>query len=162
MRERFGPLAGALSPLIEHLSRRLIVAQAFLHSDVSSRIEVRLVKSGHDVGLRLDESHNPATPAAVRRVRKKLSAVFRRVGLLALTPLSRVGLTGSSFHCGGTFPMRGNPSGLESDTLGRPAGLRRVHLVDASVLPSIPATTITLSAMANAHRIATHSPQADG
>jgi hypothetical protein len=32
--------------------------------------------------------------------------------------------------------------------------LRRVHLVDASVLPSVPATTITLGVMANAHRIA--------
>jgi choline dehydrogenase-like flavoprotein len=50
--------------------------------------------------------------------------------------------------------MRENPQVLETDVLGRPAGLRRVHLVDASVFPSIPATTITFSAMANAHRIA--------
>lgn len=162
MRRRFGWLAGALSPLIEHLSRRLIVAQTFLHSDLSSRIEVRLVKSGHQVGLTLSEQLNPATPPAVRRVRKKLSAAFRQAGLLALTPLSRIGRTGSSFHCGGSFPMRADPSGLESDTLGRPAGLRRVHLVDASVFPSIPATTITLSAMATAHRIATQSTQAVG
>jgi choline dehydrogenase-like flavoprotein len=28
-----------------------------------------------------------------------------------------------------------------------------VHAVDATVLPSIPATTITLTVMANAHRI---------
>jgi choline dehydrogenase-like flavoprotein len=38
--------------------------------------------------------------------------------------------------------------------LGRPAGWRRIHLVDASVFPTIPATTITYTAMANAHRIA--------
>ena len=160
MRNRFGALARTMSPLIEHLSRRLIVAQAFLHSHISSSIEVRLVKSGHAVGLTLEAKHNPATPGAVKRVRKKLSAPSRRVGLLALGPFSRMGLTGSSFHCGGTFPMRDSPSGLESDTLGRPAGLRRVYLVDASVFPSIPATTITLSVMANAHRIATQSTQA--
>ncbi len=75
--------------------------------------------------------------------------------LLPLTPFARVGAPGSSFHCGGTFPMREHPRELETDVLGRPAGLRRVHLVDASVFPSIPATTITFSAMANAHRIAT-------
>ena len=160
MRKRFGALARTLSPLIEHLSRRLIVAQAFLHSDSSSGIEVTLVKSGDDVALTLKEKHNPATPGAVNQVRKKLSTVSRKVGLLALSPFSRVGLTGSSFHCGGTFPMRDSPSGIESDTLGRPAGLRRVYLVDASVLPSIPATTITLSVMAIAHRIATQSAQA--
>jgi len=32
-----------------------------------------------------------------------------------------------------------------------------VHLLDASVFPSIPATTITLTVMANAHRIATQA-----
>jgi len=42
---------------------------------------------------------------------------------------------------------------FETDTSGRPAGWRRVHAVDATVLPSIPATTITLTVMANAHRI---------
>jgi choline dehydrogenase-like flavoprotein len=31
--------------------------------------------------------------------------------------------------------------------------LHRVHVVDASVLPSVPATTITYTIMANAHRI---------
>ena len=50
--------------------------------------------------------------------------------------------------------MKKAPGALETDALGRLSGLQRVHLVDASVLPSIPATTITLSVMANAHRIA--------
>ena len=40
-----------------------------------------------------------------------------------------------------------------TDRLGRLHGLSRIHVVDASVLPSIPATTITFSVMANAHRI---------
>ena len=45
------------------------------------------------------------------------------------------------------------PTGNETDALGRPVGLSRVHAVDASVLPSIPASTITYSAMVNAARI---------
>jgi hypothetical protein len=49
--------------------------------------------------------------------------------------------------------MRANPGELETDTLGRLPGWRRIHLVDASVLPDIPATQITFSVMANAHRI---------
>jgi choline dehydrogenase-like flavoprotein len=36
-------------------------------------------------------------------------------------------------------------------------GWRRIHLVDASVLPDIPATQITFSVMANAHRIGWHT-----
>ena len=46
----------------------------------------------------------------------------------------------------------------QSDALGRPMGRSRVHVVDASSLPSIPATTITFSVMANAHRIGTLCP----
>ena len=49
--------------------------------------------------------------------------------------------------------MRENPGDLETDTLGRLRGWERIHLVDASVLPDIPATQITFSVMANAHRI---------
>jgi choline dehydrogenase-like flavoprotein len=41
-----------------------------------------------------------------------------------------------------------------SDTLGRPADARRVHIVDSACFPSIPSGTITLPSMANAHRIA--------
>ena len=60
---------------------------------------------------------------------------------------------GRSFHCGGSLPMRSKPGKFESDPLGRPHGWWRVHAVDASVLPGVPATTITFSVMANAHRI---------
>jgi choline dehydrogenase-like flavoprotein len=49
--------------------------------------------------------------------------------------------------------MRAQPGKFESDVLGRPQGWTRVHTVDASVLPAVPATTITFSVMANAHRI---------
>ena len=33
----------------------------------------------------------------------------------------------------------------------------RIHLVDGAVFPSVPATTFTLTVMANAHRIASES-----
>jgi choline dehydrogenase-like flavoprotein len=49
--------------------------------------------------------------------------------------------------------MRSKPGPFETDILGRPHGMSRVHVVDASVFPTLPATTITLSVMANAHRI---------
>ena len=74
-----------------------------------------------------------------------------------ISQMMRVGLPGRGFHTGGTFPMKVKPARLQTDVLGRPPGLTRVHLVDSSVFPSLPATTITLSVMANAHRIATQA-----
>jgi choline dehydrogenase-like flavoprotein len=53
--------------------------------------------------------------------------------------------------------MRQNPGPFETDTLGRPFGWQRLHVVDSTVFPTIPATTITFSVMANAHRIASHA-----
>jgi choline dehydrogenase-like flavoprotein len=57
--------------------------------------------------------------------------------------------------------MRAQPGNFESDLLGRPFGWSRVHVVDASVLPTVPATTITFSVMANAHRIASQTVAMD-
>ncbi len=60
---------------------------------------------------------------------------------------------GRSFHIGGSFPMGGAETPFHSDSMGRPAGLKRVHLVDPSTFPAVPATTITYSIMANSDRI---------
>jgi choline dehydrogenase-like flavoprotein len=50
--------------------------------------------------------------------------------------------------------MRETPGPLETDALGQLRELPGVHLVDSSVLPSLPSTTFTYTVMANAHRIA--------
>lgn len=150
MRQRFGPFAGIAKPLIEAMSRRLIVAQPFLHSDVSPAIGARL-DGGKLAYRRID---NDRTAAAMDRVKNRLAQVARMAGMLPLTPLMRPGSLGSSFHCGGSFPMRDTPGTGETDMLGRPAGLKHTHIVDASIFPTVPAPTITFSVMANAHRIA--------
>ncbi len=153
MRGRFGALAGVMKPAIEWMSRRLIVAQAFLHSDVSPAIGVTLDRDA----LAFRAIANPMAEGAAGRAARTLARAARIGGMLPLTPLLRKGTLGSSFHCGGSLPMRASPSIGETDVLGTPHGMRRVHIVDASVLPSIPASTITFAIMANAHRIASNA-----
>ena len=46
----------------------------------------------------------------------------------------------------------------DTDSFGTPKGWCRIHVVDSSVFPSLPGTTIGLLAMANAYRIATEVP----
>jgi choline dehydrogenase-like flavoprotein len=58
--------------------------------------------------------------------------------------------------------MRDAPQELDTDRLGSLASLPRVHLVDASVLPDLAATTLTYTVMANAHRIASEVARQDG
>ena len=152
---RFGPFARVARPLAELLSRRLIVAQAFLHSDSSPSIGIRIEGPVGKERLDFRAEPNDRTASVMGLVTRRLAKAARLANISALTPLVRLNPLGSSFHAGGTFPMRENPEKGETDVLGRPAGFRRVHLIDASVFPSIPASTITFSVMANAHRIAT-------
>ncbi len=51
--------------------------------------------------------------------------------------------------------MGGRHPVYSSDFLGRPAGLKRVHIVDAANFPTIAGSTIAFTIMANADRIAT-------
>jgi choline dehydrogenase-like flavoprotein len=89
----------------------------------------------------------------VRRISRKLFKCSKYLRTIPLLPLLQMGKPGEGAHVGGTFPMRHTPGELETDILGRLMGMRRTHIVDASVFPSVPSTTITLSVMANAHRI---------
>ena len=73
--------------------------------------------------------------------------------MLAVSPLARITDIGRGYHSGAGFPMTQYPRGWQSDALGRPRGLKRFHVVDASVLPEIPSGPITLTIMANAYRI---------
>jgi choline dehydrogenase-like flavoprotein len=69
-----------------------------------------------------------------------------------------VAAPGKSYHFGGSFPHAVSREGtFSSDRLGRVGDWQRIHLVDAAVFPTIPATTFTLTVMANAHRIASEA-----
>ena len=89
----------------------------------------------------------------MRKLVFKLCKQARRIGAMPLPVMLKIAEPGRSFHSGGSFPMSQAPRGFQTDLLGRLPGWKRVHAVDATVFPSIPATTITFSAMANAHRI---------
>ena len=153
LRRSFGPLAGALEPLARKLEERLVIVQGFLHSDDSRSMEMILRRehSGDRLHVRALDDRFPRP--AIKRVVRELLKNFRALGGLPLSPQLQIPNPGRSFHNGGSFPMRAHPGALETDTLGRLPGWEKIHLADASVLPSIPANTITFTAMANAHRI---------
>jgi choline dehydrogenase-like flavoprotein len=147
----FGPLARGLS---RALVKRLLVFGGYLHSDESPSIQFSLRRSptgGKEVHL--EGLERSSSDRIVSRLLRKLAAESTRLKALPLTPFVRKGLPGRGFHSGGTFPMAERPKDFQSDTAGRPNGFSRVHVVDASVFPSIPAPNLTFTVMANARRI---------
>jgi choline dehydrogenase-like flavoprotein len=155
VRKSFGPLAKPLDSLARQLEERLLIVQGFLHSDESPSMSLTLKHTGTSGGdcLQVTVQPNPQGRRVVKRVLHEMLRQTRRLGGVALLPMLQMAEPGRSFHSGGSFPMREKPGAFESDCLGRPHGWTRVHAVDATVLPSVPATTITFSVMANAHRI---------
>lgn len=154
VRAMLGPLAG-LAPFV--LSR-LLIAQVFLHSDLSASLVYTLRRSTDGTEtLHVASKKNPATDAARQRVLSRFLSLAGELGAVAGVPFVKVGTPGRGLHCGSTFPMTRDPKGNQTDLLGRLPGFSRVHLADSSVLPSIPGTTIAFSSMANAHRIASEA-----
>ena len=151
LRNMLGPLSGVAA---RGLLDRLLLIQGYLHSDISPGINLSLDRDGT---LVLGVEPNPRTRPALAALRRRLWRERGAMRALPLSPAMRVGRPGRGFHTGGTFPMRSRPRRLETDTAGRPHGFSRLHVVDASVFPTLPATTITLSVMANAHRIGTEA-----
>ncbi len=154
VRKAMGALARPLELMARALEGRLLVVQGYLHSTHSSRIAVALRKgaSGRE-RLQLRAEINPATKPMIGKVISKLSRHARHLGGIPLAPMLQIAEPGRGFHSGGTFPMNAKPGRFETDVLGRPQNWSRLHVVDATVLPTIPATTITFTVMANAHRI---------
>jgi choline dehydrogenase-like flavoprotein len=155
------PTRGAVAAALRPLTRRLMMAWCGLHSDHSSWVEVTL-RQGQAGGPHVLELGHGHAPAALRAARIAADDL-RRKGLLFRTlflpEIMRIANPGSGTHCGGSFPMRAQPrEPRDTDALGRPFGWSRVFAVDASVLPSIPGTTLACSVMANAARIAGQAP----
>ena len=144
--------------LFNILLQRLFMVQGYLHSDYSSKIRIELKRnSSRSDELLFEGVRNIKTSASLDNVVGVLKRMGRKIGVFPVIPRLDRCSPGRGYHSGGTFPMCVNPRFGESDLLGRPYGFKNVHLIDASVFPTIPAGPITINVMANAARIADQS-----
>ena len=138
--------------------QRLSFAIGYLPSWVSPRLRLRARPSrpGEVTELRVwREDPRWHRNRTLRRVLSRVARASAPLDLWPVLPQLRFAAGGKSYHWGSSFPHGTRASSTSTDTLGRTDRWRRVHLVDASVFPDVPATTFTLTIMANAHRIAT-------
>ena len=157
IKNALGPMYAVSRPIVSSFLKRFVLILGYLHSEYSHEIEARLLPLENCAltgRLAMEVRHNPKTKETMKRLIRKLSSVKGLLRAVPLSPLLKMGKPSGGFHTGGSFPMKREPKELETDTLGKLYGHERVHIVDSSVFPSIPASTITLTAMANAHRIA--------
>jgi choline dehydrogenase-like flavoprotein len=157
LRAAGGVLGRTAGPVWRALAARMLICGGYLHSRHSAGFQMSIERSatgGVLVRLRGKKPTEQLKPI-VAKIGAKLNKEAASLRTVALAPMVQYSNPGRGYHAGGSFPMSRERKQWTSDVEGRPFGFERVHLVDASSLPTIPATTITLGVMANAHRIAT-------
>ncbi len=148
-----GPIP--LGPIIS----RFFMFQGFLHSKDSGHLELEVISAGdkHDEVV-IRGVDNPLALLVARKVQALLRRNLIGFGLIPPVYLQLVP-PGRSFHTGGSFPIGGRHEIYSSDLLGRPAGLKRVHIVDSANFPTVASSTIGFTIMANADRIVRACPE---
>jgi choline dehydrogenase-like flavoprotein len=119
-----------------------------------SRNAVTLRPSPHGMRIHLRGGVAPGFDEVARTVRRRLATIWRRLGAIAL-PGATLATAGTDAHLGGVFPM-GAAAPHGTSRHGELNAAPGLHVVDGSVLPSIPSKFTTLTIMANADRIGRH------
>jgi hypothetical protein len=135
------------------IADRFYMFQGYLHSADSGHLQLEIIRTGekHDEVV-IRGVDNPRALAVARKAQALLRKSLITFGLIPPIYLKLVP-PGRSFHTGGSFPIGGNHAVYSSDILGRPAGLKRVHIVDSANFPTVASSTIGYTIMANADRI---------
>lgn len=137
--------------------RRLSVAIGYLPSWASPQLRLSFAPRSSTQLPRMVIARDRPRWRANAMLRSVIASLLKAAPWIDLWPiLPRMILAagGKTYHFGGTFPHGPAGSFYSTDRLGRLEQWSDIHLVDASVFPTVPATTFTLTIMANAHRIA--------
>ena len=134
---------------VKEVLDRLMLIMGYLHSDSSSSFSVKLQKGKLIMNAKINKDVNKTISGVYKKMFENRD-FFKAIPIPGIT---RIPKPGYGSHSGGSFPMKAKPRDFETDILGRPYGFSKVHVVDSTIFPSIPATTITLTIMANAYRI---------
>ncbi len=146
-------------PLATALLRRLSVGLGYLPSWASPKVTATARRAGEArlPELVIERAPGSSWPPMLRQLVASTVRAAPSLDLWPILPATTLSAPAKSYHFGSSFPHREKRAGLGTDRLGRLAPWDRIHLVDGSVFPDVPATTFTLTIMANAHRIATES-----
>ncbi|RJQ56229.1 MAG: GMC family oxidoreductase [Nitrospiraceae bacterium] len=156
LRQRLGSITELVPKLFSGFFERLMICFVYFHSDDSGAMSLKVheYKPGTKGMGEIKGQINPKSDAIMKSILRLLKKHRHALGGIPLGLGVQTLLPGDSQHIGSTLPMSQSPNAYQTDLLGRPSGCERVHIVDSSVLPSIPATPLTLTVMANACRIA--------
>lgn len=155
MRNKVKWLYPVFKPMLKSYAQRLVAIQGYLNSKESNYLSIKYQTSGQFEIRKIQSS--PVT-STINKVVKYLNQQKEYLALKPLNFLLFQSLTGQSNHVSGSLAMSDNPKEDQADIWGRPSHFKRIHFVDGSILPTMPAGSPTLTIMANAYRIGKEVP----
>lgn len=150
----------ARGKIARKIASHLVFALVNTHSDFGPVYNVKLEKdaSGNEGQMLSSQYFSQHAKDMQRLLNRRLKKILIRRGMIGVDLLQQDSVAAAGYHFGASFPMKAVPKNVtDTDVLGRPFGWQNVHVVDTSVLPNIPGTTVGLLTMANAHRIASET-----
>jgi choline dehydrogenase-like flavoprotein len=118
-----------------------------------SHLTIRPAPAGR-TELVIDYLDDPSEPAAMASAIQRVKRALRRLGALVPPGMTRVLPKGVSVHYGGTMPMTRSRGRFTTSPEGRSHDFPNLIIGDGASFPFLPAKSLTLTLMANAHRIA--------
>ncbi len=148
---------GALvkNSVVKRLFEHITIVNCNMHSDHGVSYNLRLTK-GHSklMSLQYSKINIRKAQRSIKLATKRLSSIMRTFNCFPVNKFMNSSINSFGYHLGGSLPMKLVPAEEnETNIQGSPKGWSRIHVVDSSVFPSLPGTTIGLLAMANARRI---------
>jgi hypothetical protein len=122
------------------ISERVVPAIGFLPQKVSGKILIKKTTEGFTV----IRQRNIASRKTSRNAVKRASRSLRGMGLVNLSSATQLPEPGSGFHIGASLPL----GGIHVDDMGYLRSTRAIRVLDASILPNIPAGAHTFFSMA--------------
>jgi len=148
-------------PAVAALLRRISVGLGYVPGWGSPRVKIvaRRAPGGKDrlPVLEIDREPGDGWPPMLKALVRSMLKVAPALDLWPAIPRISLSAAAKSYHFGASFPHDRARTATTTDRMGRLATWDHIHLVDASVFPGVPATTFTLTIMANAHRIASET-----
>ena len=124
----------------------LTLSMLFLPEEMSGYIKIKKLSLNNF-------SVEEINPVNSKYIRKNFKSEFKKNISPSLYLGSLIKNYGYGYHVGSSFPMKRFPSGSETNIDGELKLFPNVHIIDGSVLTTLPAIPLTYLIMANAMRI---------
>ncbi len=143
-----------LNALKKRASQHIVIAHCNIHSVHANHYSLVLKNNDGNNFFKAQREQSILSNQALFTAISKLANISRSFGCYVIKPLVKNSTRSHGYHLGASMPMKINPKEeLDTDLLGRPLGWKNTHVIDSSIFPSLPATTIGVLSMANATRI---------